>query len=212
MLRELGAHVIEADALGRNLMEPGHAVYEQIVKSFGREVVSADGKLNRATLAELAFAGGRLNELNGIVHPAVIGAQQKWMQDVFARDAAAVCVIESALIFEVVRDAKARGETDGILADWRQRMDRVIVVTAPDAMKVERYVARICPDGNGRGAAITDARKRLAHQIPDAEKAAQADYVIDNSASPVELREQVELIWEKLKAESNKLSKMRSLQ
>lgn len=212
MLRELGAHVIEADALGRNLMEPGHAVYGQIVQHFGPEVVNADGKLNRAKLAELAFAGGRLQELNSIVHPAVIAAQQQWMREIFAKDAAAVAVVESALIFEVVRDAKLRGETDGVLADWRRRMDRVIVVTAPDAAKVERYVARVCPNGNGRGAALTDAKKRLAHQIPDAEKAAQADFVIDNSGSPADLREQVEAVWEKLKAESNKPAKATLLQ
>jgi len=212
MLREFGAQVIEADALGRAMMEPGHEVYEQIVRAFGPEVVGADGRLNRARLAEMAFAGGRLNELNGIVHPAVIAAQQKWTEEVFARDPAAVVVIESALIFEVVRDAKLRGETEGVLADWRRRMDRVIVVTAPDAVKVERYAARVCPDGNGRGVAISDARKRMVHQIPDREKAAQADFVIDNSGSVAELRGQVEVVWAKLKAESNKLSKDLSLQ
>jgi dephospho-CoA kinase len=212
MLRELGAQVIEADALGRSMMEPGQPVYEQVVRSFGPEVVSADGKLNRARLAEIAFTGGRLNELNGIVHPAVIAVQQKWMEQVFARDASAVAVVESALIFEVVRDAKLRGEADGFLADWRKRIDRIVVVTAPDPVKIERYVTRVCPDGSGRAAAVTDARKRLAHQIPDAEKAAQADYVIDNSRSPAELREQVEAVWQKLKTESNKSSKTRSLQ
>ena len=86
MLRELGAQVIEADALGRELMEPGHAVYDEIVARFGREVVSPDGRLNRARLAELAFRDGRLQELNAIVHPPVIEAQRRWMEEVFARD------------------------------------------------------------------------------------------------------------------------------
>jgi dephospho-CoA kinase len=108
-LRELGAEVIEADELGRALMEPGQQVYAEIVNVFGPEVVSPDGRLNRARLAQLAFHGGRLNELNAIVHPAVIAAQQHWMEEVFARDPAAVAVVESALIFEVVRDARARG-------------------------------------------------------------------------------------------------------
>ena len=212
MLREFGAQVIEADALGRAMMEPGQPVYEEIVGRFGPEVVAADGKLNRAKLAQLAFAGGRLQELNAMIHPAVIAAQQKWMQDVFARDAAAVAVVESALIFEVVRDAKLRGETDGILADWRRRMDRLIVVTAPDAMKLERYATRVCPNGNGRAAALTDAEKRLSHQIPDAEKASQADFVVDNSGGVAELRSQVETVWQKLRAESNKSAKPLSLQ
>src|SRR3974390_1183137 len=91
-LREFGAHVIEADALGRQLMEPGHEVYNQIVRAFGAEVVSPDGRLNRPKLAELAFSGGRLRELNSIVHPAVIAAQQKWMEDLFEHDPAAAAV------------------------------------------------------------------------------------------------------------------------
>jgi dephospho-CoA kinase len=125
MLRELGARVIEADALGRTLMEPGQEVFAEIARTFGLEVVGADGRLNRARLAESAFQGGRLNELNAIVHPAVIGAQQKWMDKVFAADPAAVAVVESALIFEVERDARARGEKESVLADWKQRFDRV---------------------------------------------------------------------------------------
>jgi len=138
MLRTRGAHVIEADILGRSMMEPGQAVFNAIVKQFGAEVVTAEGRLNRPRLADFAFREGRLQELNSIIHPAVIAAQQHWMEEVFARDAGAVAVIESALIFEVVRDAAARGETDTVLADWRRRIDRVIVVTAPDVGKVAR--------------------------------------------------------------------------
>ncbi len=80
MLRELGAQVIEADELGRALMEPGQAVYAEIVRVFGPEVVGPDGRLNRPKLAQLAFEAGRLQELNAIVHPAVIAEQQRWME------------------------------------------------------------------------------------------------------------------------------------
>jgi dephospho-CoA kinase len=203
-LRELGAEVIEADALGRALMEPGQKVFDQIVQHFGPEVLAADGRLNRARLAQLAFGEGRVQELNAIVHPATVEAQGRWMQEVFARDPAAVAVIESALIFKVVRDARARGETDTALADLHRRIDRVIVVTAPDELKIARYAARVSPTGEGRRASAADARARLAHQIPDAEKAAQADYVLDNSGDTAALRAQVERVWRELKAESNK--------
>jgi dephospho-CoA kinase len=202
-LRELGAEVIEADRLGRALMEPGQAVYSEIVRAFGPEVVSPDGRLNRARLAELAFQGGRLDELNAIVHPAVIAAQRRWMEEVFRRDPAAVAVVESALIFEVERDARARGEKETVLADWWGRFDRVVVVTAPDELKIARYAARICPSGEGREAVEADARRRLAHQIPDAEKAARADYVLENAGDPSALRAQVVELWRRLKAESN---------
>ncbi len=212
MLRELGAQVIEADALGREAMEPGHDVYNKIVARFGSEVVNPDGRLNRARLAELAFSHGRLQELNAIVHPPVIEAQRRWMEEVFASDPAAVAVLESALIFEVVRDALARGEKDGLLADWRRRIDRVIVVTAPDDLKIARYAARVAPNAADRSTIAADARSRLAHQVPDAEKAAQADYVLDNSGDISALRAQVQALWPRLKAESNKSRENLSLQ
>jgi dephospho-CoA kinase len=203
-LRELGAHVIEADELGRELMEPGHAVYDEIARVFGPEVVSPDGRLNRRKLAQIAFAGGCLGELNAIVHPAVIAAQAKWMDEVFARDPGAVAVVESALVFEVERDARARGESEGVRADWRRRFDRIIVVTAPDELKIARYVAKVAPAVEGRAAAEADARSRLARQIADREKASRADYVIENSGSMASLRAQTDGLWLRLKAESNK--------
>jgi len=209
-LRELGAQVIEADELGRALMEPGHDVYNQIVGAFGPGVVGPDGRLDRPRLAKLAFEDGRLDELNAIVHPAVIAAQQRWMEQVFAGDPGAVAVVESALIFEVERDARARGEYEGVLADWRNRFDHIIVLTAPDDVKVARYAARVGASGPAREAAERDARVRLARQIPDAEKAARADFVIENTGDLTTLRARVDDVWEKLKAESARTSSRRS--
>ncbi len=218
MLRELGVQVVEADALGREFMEPGHDVYDQIVVRFGPEVVNPDGHLNRARLADLAFRQGRLQELNAIVHPPVIEAQRRWMEEVFARDPSAVAVLESALIFEVVRDAIARGERESVLADWRRRIDRIIVVTAPDDLKIARYAARVLSSANQRATKLdldtikADARIRLSHQVPDSQKVAQADYVLDNSGDIAALRAQVEALWPRLQAESNKPGQKLSLQ
>lgn len=203
-LRELGAQVIEADELGRALMEPGHEVYGQIARTFGPEVVGADGRLDRPRLAKLAFEEGRLHELNAIVHPAVIAAQRQWMEQVFARDPGAVAVVESALIFEVERDARLRGESEGVLADWRNRFDHILVLTAPDEVKVARYASRIAEPGPAREAAERDARVRLARQMPDAEKASRADFVIENTGNVEVLRARVDRVWEKLTAESAK--------
>jgi dephospho-CoA kinase len=211
-LRELGAQVIEADELGRALMEPGQAVFAEIVRVFGPEVVATDGRLDRARLAEFAFRGGRLQELNAIVHPAVIEQQRQWMNEVFARDPDAIAVVISALIFEVERDACSRGETDGVLADWRRRIDRVVLVTAPDELKIRRYVDRLGLPDDQRVAAEADARSRLAYQIPDAIKATRADYLLENNGDKQVLRAQVEGLWRWLVAENNKLSRRGSLE
>jgi dephospho-CoA kinase len=240
-LRALGAEVIEADELGRALMEPGQPVFSSIVEHFGPEVVGPDGRLNRARLAEMAFEGGRLQELNGIVHPAVIAAERHWMEQVYARNPAAVAVVESALFFEVERDARARGEIETMLSNWMKHVDRIVVVTAPDELKIARFVARVCPTEVGREAGVPSdrgpldaifasrggrdrssslgweaaeaaARSRLAHQIPDADKAARADYVLDNSGDKEALLAQVEELWPRLQADSNKFAAKESLE
>jgi dephospho-CoA kinase len=209
--RSLGAKVIEADELGRALMEPGQPVYAEIVRVFGPDVVAADGRLNRAKLAELAFQGGRLNELNTIVHPAAIAAQGEWMREIFAHDPKAVAIVESALIFEVERDARLRGESESVMSNWRHRFDRIIVVTAPDEVKIARYTARIAP-GTSAEQAQSDARLRMARQIPDAEKAARADYILSNDGDLPAVRTKVEAIWAQLVAFSNKPSTAELLQ
>lgn len=203
MLRELGAKVIESDELGRALMEPGQPAFNEIVRIFGPEVLTQDGRLNRSRLADLAFKDGRVKELNAIIHPAVIKAQREWMDQLFARDPAAVAVVVSALIFEVERDAKASGEQDNVLSELRKRIDRIVLVTASDEDKIARYVDRICSTGVNREKAIADARSRLAHQIPDSEKIPRADYLLENTGDLAALRAQVDRLWHRLKQESN---------
>jgi len=211
MLRELGAHVIESDELGRTLMEPGQPAFNDIVRVFGREVLTSDGRLNRPRLAELAFKGGRVKELNAIIHPAVIEAQRKWMSQLFAVDPAAVAVVVSALIFEVERDAREGGEATAAYADFRKRIDRLILVTASDEDKIARYVARLAPAATDRDKAKADARSRLAHQIPDADKVSRADYLLENNGDIAALRAQVETLWPRLRQESNSNPKSESL-
>jgi dephospho-CoA kinase len=194
IFRSLGVHVIEADAVGRTLMFPGSAVYDAIVRHFGAEVVRADGTLDRHRLADLAFRHNRLSELNHLVHPAVIAAQQKWTEQIFAEDQGAIAMVESALIFE----ADAQGSAPG----WRQRFDRIVLVTAPDEVKLARYVDRVAqnPSAPPREEIEADARARMAAQIPDSEKIPLADYVIHNDGSLERTRSQVEEVFAKLAA------------
>jgi dephospho-CoA kinase len=192
IFQALGAAVISADQLGRQLMQPGQPVYAEIVQTFGHGVVRGDGSLDRKALAELAFQHNRADALNRIVHPAVIAAEEEWMRGVFAADPARVAIVESALIFEVEKWGTAPG--------WVERFDKLILVLVPDDQKVERFVSRLMGDdaNAGREALTLDARARIAAQIPDQEKAARCEYVIDNTGSFEETRAVVEKIYREL--------------
>ncbi|MGA7886909.1 MAG: dephospho-CoA kinase [Acidobacteriaceae bacterium] len=195
LFREHGATVLEADAIARELMQPGRAAYDPVVERFGPGVVQPDGSLNRPRLAELAFREGHLAEMNRIIHPPTIAEQERRMREIFARDPRAIVVVESALIFE----AEAGGSAPG----WRQRFDRIVLVTAPDDLKIRRFLARVVPpqaSAEQRAQAERDARSRLAAQIPDREKAPFCDYVIDNSGTPEATRAQVERVSRELHA------------
>ncbi len=171
-------------------MQPGEPVFAAIVEAFGPSVLLEDGQLSRPALARLAFAEGRVEELNLIVHPATIARQAESTNEIAARDPHAVVIVESALIFET----KYGGE-DG----WRQRFDKLILVTAPEEIRIARFIARTAPTGiltdEMRATLESDARRRIAQQIPDEEKASLCDYVLTNSGPLTELEWQVDRLW-----------------
>lgn len=184
-----GAQVLQSDAIGRELMEPGQDVYAKIVSHFGTDVVLPDGRLDRSALAGIAFAEGRAAELNAIVHPAVISRQHDLIEDIARRNPAAVVIVESALIFEAA----------GSAVEWQQRFDRMILVTAPEDVKIARFVRRCFGDGElteaRKSELEAEARRRLARQMPDEQKAALCDYVLTNESAVSELEWQVDQLW-----------------
>ncbi len=198
----LGAHVLQSDAIGRELMEPGQAVYSAIVSHFGSGVVLSDGRLNRAALAKLAFTDNRVEELNAIVHPAVIARQAELSTAIFQRDPGAAVIVESALIFETNYGDPHTTES----SRWHNRFDRIILVAAPEEVKIARYVSRAAggnPLTEARRAELeTEARLRLARQISDDQKSALCDYVLTNGGPLTELEWQVDQLWPILKAAS----------
>lgn len=200
IFREAGFHVLEADAIARDMMQPGHPLWRDIVAHFGPSVQHPDGSLDRARLAILAFREGHLAELNRIVHPPVIAEQERRMADIFASDPGAVVVVESALIFEA--------EAWGTVAHWRERFDRIVLVVAPDEVKIRRFLSRILPSDvapEKRAEAERDARARLAAQLPDDIKQNGSDFVIDNAGPLASTRAQAEQIARQLQAASGEL-------
>jgi dephospho-CoA kinase len=176
-----GAQLIEADHIAHQLMQPGQPVYQEILRRFGREVVQAGGAIDRRKLADAAFGAGRIQELNRIVHPAVIAHQDRWMEDTGARQAGAVVMVEAALILE---------------AGVKERFDKLVVVTCRPEQKAARYAARHQTDVES---ARREVERRSAAQWPDEEKVAAADYVIDNSGPEAETERQVEKVFAELK-------------
>jgi dephospho-CoA kinase len=191
-----GAYVLQADEIARELMQPGEAVYNAIVKHFGKGVVLADGQLDRPALARIAFAEGRVEELNAIVHPATIAEQAAIAAEIAEEEPAAVVIVESALLFETKYGAAAGGDPE---APWRSRFDCIIVVTASQETRIERYIKRVCgesePTPERREELAAEAVRRLAKQMPDAEKEELSDFILSNDGSIEELEEQVEELW-----------------
>jgi dephospho-CoA kinase len=195
IFRSLGAQVMEADAVGRAMMQPGEAVYAEIVRAFGPTVVRADGTLDRHALARFAFADGRLAELNAIVHPPVIAEQRRWMEALEKEQPDAVAIYETALLFEASRTAGTR--------DWQDRFDRRILVTAPEALRIARYVARMGganPDAARREALEREARERMSAQMPDEEKMRLSDAIIRNDGSLEDVTQQTESVYRELRS------------
>lgn len=189
MFVTLGAHLVQADRIAHSLMQPGEAVYNEVVKHFGREILNPDGSINRAKLAEAAFGpasenrgkrAARVEELNRIVHPAVIRSQDEWMNDIGRRDPNGVAIVEAALILE---------------AGAKDHFGRLIVVTCDPEQRAARFAARQKLDLE---TARKEVARRMAAQLPDEEKIKVADYVIDNSGTLDHTREQVQSVWGRL--------------
>ena len=188
MLVGLGAHLIQADAVSHQLMQPGEGVYQEVVRAFGPGILNPDGTVNRARLAEAAFDSpnrpSRIQELNKIVHPAVVKKQDEWMDTIGRRDPHAIAIVEAALILE---------------AGAAKHFDRLLVVTCRPEQRVERWAARTKGDLE---AARLEVARRMAAQLPDEDKIKAADYVIDNSGSLDETRAKVSALFPKLRAEA----------
>ena len=190
MFVRLGAHLVQADAIAQELMQPGAAVYAEVVRHFGRGILNPDGTVNRARLAEAAFGSSpqnqssRVAELNRIVHPAVIRSQEEWMEDVGRRDRSAIAMVEAALIVE---------------AGAAKRFNRLVVVTCRPEQRVQRWARRLKLDEETARLEVT---RRMAAQLPDEEKIKAADYVIDNSGSLDETETQAKRIYALLKQEA----------
>lgn len=172
-LADLGAVVVDADALAREALAPGTPGLAAVVDAFGTQVLAADGSLDRAGLAARVFADpAQLDRLNAIVHPLVAERTAE-------------------LLAEVAPDAVVVHDIPLLVETGRADYDLVVVVDAPDEVREQRLVQL-------RGMDPADVHRRMQQQATRQERLAAADVVIDNSGVLEDLGEQVDELWREL--------------
>lgn len=173
-LARRGAIVIDADAIAREVVEPGQPGLAAVVERFGRDVLDEDGRLDRPALAALVFGDAAARaDLNAIVHP-LVAAETLRRQAAAPSDA--VVVMDVPLLVEAAKSG----------------YDVVVIVEAPEEVRLERLV--------GRGMTVDDARRRMASQASDEDRRKVADVVLDNSGSEADLEAQIDSLWSQLAA------------
>jgi len=171
LLAAHGAVIVDADAIAREVVEPGGPAYQGVVDRFGQSVVLPDGSLNRPALAEIVFSDAdALKDLNSVVHPAVGAVIAERLAEESSTDH--VVVLDVPLLVE-----SGRGDMAGI-----------IVVDCPPEEALRRAVARGLPED--------DVRRRMANQVSREDRLAKADFVVDNSGSESALAGEVDRAWQ----------------
>lgn len=174
MLADRGAVIVDADAIVREVQQPGSPVLAKLEERFGASVIAADGSLDRAAVAAIAFSDAEaLKDLNAIVHPAV-GAEIN-RRVLAERSGTRVVVMDIPLLTE----------------NPRPGLQAIIVVDVSPEIQIQRLVT-------GRGFDPDDARARLSRQASREDRLATATHVVDNSGTPEDLLPQIDSLWAEL--------------
>lgn len=180
MLAELGARIIDSDAIAHEIQAPGQAAHAAIVREFGTGILDEVGWIDRRKLGALAFGDpGRRAALERIMHPAIIAESDRRVHAALAEGCQLV-VVDAALLVEVGRHRK---------------FPRLIVVAAAEAEQLRRLRTR-------NGLSELEARQRLTAQMPLSEKRRHAHYVVENSGTPAETAAQVARLHAELMAQA----------
>ena len=175
MLSDLGAVVIDADAIAKEVLEPGQIGYENVIHKFGEGVLDTSGNIDRKKLAELVFQdASQLAQLEDIVHPAVVARVAQIRESL---PSTATVVYDTPLLVE---------------KQLQNQFDRVLMVFADLEVRKQRLV--------DRGLEMGDIEARLTNQVSDEQRSAVANFVIVNNGSPQELRDAVTKVWQQLSA------------
>jgi dephospho-CoA kinase len=180
IFRENDIPVLAADPLGHELLEPGQAAYEEVVREFGTEILAPGGKVDRGKLGTIVFADqAKRAKLNWILHPKILDVIRQWFKALDRTGGPEFAVLEAALIYE---------------AAVNRELSKVVVCWCTPEQQLERL--------KERGLSNEQAQRRVAAQMPVDEKKRLADEVIDCSGSTADTERQVIAVIEKLKQAS----------
>lgn len=176
MLAELGAAVINADRLGHELYQPNSPVYSEVVAAFGNGILRPDGQIDRQKLGQIVFAdAAALERLDQITHPRIYEIVKRKIEE-YRRSGTKIVVLEAALLIE---------------AGWTPLVDQLWVTIASESTIAKRLK-------HSRGLTEQQTLIRLRSQMPQEEKARQADVAINTDCSIDELKSKVTELWRNL--------------
>ena len=180
MLAALGATVVDADRIGRAVVEDRPEVLQQLVAAFGQSVLTPAGALDRRKLGRIAFSSpGEQDKLNAIVHPHLLEELRAEVERAASQRPRRPVVIDAALLLEWILGPASAG--------LLPRVDAIVVVLAGEATQMARLTAKgVTPD---------EARQRIRAQLPADQRAAHADYLLRNEGSLKELEQHVSALW-----------------
>lgn len=175
ILSNLGAVVIDADAIAKEVLEPNQAGYQKAIEVFGESILDSDLRIDRKRLAQLVFQNSdELAKLEAIVHPAVIARVAQIRNSL---PESTVVVYDTPLLFE---------------KNLQGQFDKVLIVVSDFEHRKARLIER--------GLEIADIEARIANQATDAQRRTVADFVIENNGSPEQLQDQVTKVWQQISA------------
>lgn len=189
-LKELGAVIIDADKVGHEAFQPGTEAWREVVATFGRDIVTPNGEIDRKKLGAIVFDNPQaLTQLNRIMHPKMRDMMKAEI-DEYRRQGVAVVVLEAAILIE---------------ANWAPLVDEVWVTTAPESAVLERLKKQ-------RGLAEEQTLSRIRSQLSNGERLKHANVVITNEGNIEEVRARVKELWVKIHAPDRKKVKQRRSQ
>ncbi len=182
IFKKLGAYIIDADVLAREVVEPLKPAWRGVVKNFGKGVLNKDNSINRKKLAEIVFNNKKKRELlNSIVHPRVLKRAKEIEKEIVKKDPEAVIIFDAALLIE---------------SGAYKKMDKNIVVYADEDVQVKRLIKR-------DGLTKDEAKKRIKAQMPLRQKVRFADYIIDGNKVLNMVKKQAKTTLERLREKGN---------